>query len=120
MEAEYTEIELGADVCRRIKDIYYPNIHWSDCHNDIVTKFGLFKKIMKKIYPDDNIIDILKKVHKFDTLDIQEVFGMEKDYLKDEVILDETGKPKYDAKVVWVPVPVEKTEVLGEIRKMLK
>lgn len=113
------EIELGARVCDQIKNIYYSNISWYECHNDIVKQFGMFKRIMKNIYPEESILEILKKVQKFDTLDIQEVFSMKDDYLKEE-IKQENVIPKYDKKVVWVPVPVEKVELLENIRKLLK
>jgi len=76
------EIELGQRICEKIKYIFYIDIDWGNCHKDVANKFSLFKRIMKKIYPEDNMLGILKKVITFDTLDIQEIFDMESFYLK--------------------------------------
>ncbi len=119
MEAKYPEITLGETICRKIKDIYFPGVRWPDCYQDVAGKFTLFKNILRKIYPEKDILEILTSVQRFDTLDIQEVFSMEADYLGNDPGGKTGGMPKYDGKVVWVPVPVEKTEVLSDIRKML-
>lgn len=113
------EIELGARICEKIKDIYYSNEQWQTCYMDIAAKLNLFKKIMKKIYPSDSIVKIFKKVHKFDTMDIQEIFDMENDYLKEEVKTSETKK-KYGDDVIWLPVPINKMELLEEFRSKLR
>lgn len=119
MEAIMPEITLGEIICIRIKQIYFSDESWPDCYQKVANKFTVFKRIMRKIYPDTEIVEILKKVQKFDTMDIQEIFSMEGDYLKDDSVRSENGLPKYDKRVIWVPVPVDKPELLGDIRKML-
>ena len=119
MEAKYPEITLDETVCIKIKQIYFNEKKWPDCYRDVANKFTLFKKIMRKIYPYKDILEILKSVQRFDTHDIQEVFDMESDYLKPEPEKNAAGMPKYDKNVVWIPVPVNETEKLATIRKML-
>jgi hypothetical protein len=113
------EINLGQSACSKIRNIYFSDKKWVECHNEVAKKFTLFKKILGKMQPDREIVEILKEVHHFDTLDIQEVFSMEEDYLKDEPEMNEAGMPKYDGKVVWMPVPVDRLELVHQIRKML-
>jgi hypothetical protein len=119
MEAKYPEITLGESVCSKIKQIYFSEEKSPDCHRKVADKFTLFKKIMRKIYPDSDNVEILQSVARFDTLEIQEIFDMQNYYLTSEPEKNLASLPKYDKNVVWVPVPVEKKETLGQIRKML-
>lgn len=75
MEAKYSEITLGATICEKLKDIYFPDKKWPDCHNDIVTKFGELKRIMRKFYTDKSDLDILKELIKYDNKDIEDIFN---------------------------------------------
>src|ERR1700681_3121592 len=107
MEVISPEITLGESICAKIKQIYFADSSWSDCSQHVSSKFTLFRRIMKKIYPEKEICEILKSVQRFDTMDIQEVFDMEKDYLTTEPEKNSAGLPKYDKNVTWVPVPIE-------------
>jgi hypothetical protein len=70
------EIALGARVCEKLKDIYFSDKEWPECHNQIVEKFGEIKKRMRKFYTDKSDLDILRELIKYDTLDIEEIFTM--------------------------------------------
>jgi len=39
MEAKYPEIVLGEALCIKIKNIYFDDKKWVDCHNEVAAKF---------------------------------------------------------------------------------
>lgn len=107
------EIVLGALICEKIKEIYFNNQSWQASYQDIAIKFGTFKKIMNKIYTNDKVIDILEKVQHFNLIDIQEIFSLQDDYLREEQ--PQIDKIKYGNDVVWVPVPIEKVDKVKQV-----
>lgn len=116
MEATPREIIAGESICKKLKNLYFANTEWQLCYKDVGKKFTILKRIMRKFHTDLDTLDILKKIDEFDSLDFDEAFSLEEDYIKEK---KESPVNKYADKVVWVPVPVDKTELLGEIRKML-
>ncbi len=76
MEAKYPEINLGAEICEKLKIIYFSNIAWPECYKDISIKFTELKKIMRKFYTEKSDLDILKELIKYDTMDIEDVFNL--------------------------------------------
>lgn len=107
------EIVLGALICEKIKEIYFKNQSWQASYQDVSIKFGTFKKIMQKIYTNDKIIDILDNIKHFNIADVQEIFSMQEDYLKEEQ--PQADKTKYGNDVVWVPVPIEKVDKVKQV-----
>lgn len=116
MEAKYPEITLGEPIYEKLKQIYFANAPWSECYRQVADKFTLVKRIMRKIYPDKDILDLLREINKFDTMSYQDAFDMQADLLREEV---ERSKSGYREKVTWAPVPIDKPELLSEIKKML-
>lgn len=111
------EINLGVDVCKKLKDIYFADSSWNDCHQKVSQKFTVFKKILRKFYSESNNVELLKRIKLFDTLSFQEVFEMETDLSTDNL---STGvKNKYGNNVTWIAVPVDKPELYEVIRKLL-
>lgn len=75
MEAKYPEINLGATICEKLKQIYFSDKPWIDCHKDVATKFTEMKRMMRKFYTDKTDREILKELIKYDTMDIEEIFN---------------------------------------------
>jgi hypothetical protein len=116
MEAKHPEITLGEPICEKIKNIYHANKSWQACYKQVSEKFTILKRLMRKIYPDKDILELLREINKFDTMSYQEIFEMQHDFFKEEEL---KHKSDYRKKVTWVPVPIDKPELLEEIRQML-
>jgi hypothetical protein len=115
------EMRLGDHICKLIKQIYYLNDTWQASYRNIGTKFSLFKRIMRTFYPDIvDITDILKKVQEVDTQYIDDVFGFEERV--NQKSGDGTANPanpaKYGKKVTWVPISIERVELLEAVRQI--
>jgi hypothetical protein len=74
MEAKYPEITLGEPVCSKLKDIYFKDIPWSQCHRQVASKFTALKEIITKFYADRTRIDALKELILYSDKDIMDVF----------------------------------------------
>lgn len=110
------EMRYGYHICKLIKQIYYPNDTWQASYRNNGSKFSLFKRIMRTFYPDIvEITDILKQVQDVDERYIEDVFGFE-DRVKGEVKI--INGAKYDKKVTWVPIAIERVELLEAIRQI--
>jgi hypothetical protein len=88
------EVELGANICTRIKRIYFSGKPWHECCSDVSSKFNIFKAMMKKFYTEKSMIAILIEVQRYSDKDIQDVFdasgvdfrGTEKKCRQDEMV----------------------------------
>lgn len=69
------EINLGAPVCVKIKDFYYPDVHWSKCGLQVADKFAQLKKITQTALPDKTMPEILRELAKYTNQDIGDIFG---------------------------------------------
>jgi hypothetical protein len=78
MEAKYQEITLGEPVCGKLRDIYFRDIPWVDCHNDVIQKFTALKMIVSKFYSDKVLVEALKELVRYSEQDIIDVFAMDK------------------------------------------
>ena len=80
MEAKLTKeilkqiINLGAPICERIKQIYYPDKPWVECYKQVSTKFTQLKTIAKNFYTDKNEREILMELTKYSHDDIRDCF----------------------------------------------
>lgn len=74
MEAKYAEINLGATVCEKIKEIYFKDQAWIGCYKNIVLKFTQLKEIMRKFYTDKTDKEILQELIKYNNKDIEDIF----------------------------------------------
>ncbi len=113
MDATQQELALGETVCKKLKYIYHADKAWVACNKDIAAQFTKIKRIMYKLYPERARLDIIKEISTFDMIDFEDALSVE---LKDEC---QDNSQKYGDKVTWVPVPVDKPELLEAIRKML-
>lgn len=66
------EIDLGSTICKKIKNIYYPDQKWGDSYKLVAQKFAELKKILKSYYFDDDKIEFLKKLTQYSQEDIRE------------------------------------------------
>lgn len=67
-------INLGDPICRRLKQIYYPDKPWVECYKDVSIKFSQLKKIAKRFYTDKTDKDILIELAKYSNNDIKDCF----------------------------------------------
>jgi hypothetical protein len=118
MEAKYEEITLGETICIKLKKMYFNDTPWPKCYRQIADKLTLLKKILRKFYNVNDNVEILKMAIKYSDKDIEDVFSMESDVLKDE---NYTPKKyvKYGDTVQWIPVPRDKPELIKEIKELL-
>lgn len=65
---------LGERVCEKLKDIYFKDILWIDCHKDVAFKFTHLKRIAKHFYVDKSLTDVLKELIKYSDQDIKDAF----------------------------------------------
>lgn len=68
------EINLGASICSQLKILYFPDVQWVKCYNDVAKKLTHLKKISEKLYADKTKIDVLKELNKYSANDILELF----------------------------------------------
>lgn len=115
------EIDVGENVCKLIKKMYFHDTHWSQCYRQVADKFTMMKKILRRFYgleKKDLTTDIWEKIEKYTEKDIEEVFLLEDDFMESKA--PSQGKlKKYTDNVVWVPVPTNKPEVLAKVRGLL-
>jgi hypothetical protein len=62
-------------VCKKLRDIYYPDKKWAECYGEVAMKFSLIKKIAKKFYSHMNDREILSELNKYSNCDIEEAIG---------------------------------------------
>jgi hypothetical protein len=75
MEAKYQEIVLGERVCEKLKDIYFKDIPWVECHKQVADKLTHLKRIAKRFYVDKDRVEILKELVKYSEQDIVDAFN---------------------------------------------
>lgn len=63
-------------------------------------------------------VELLTKVHHFNDDDIREVIEMPVP-TNQMGIAEKPGLAKYGDKVTWVPVPIDKPEVLEKVKELL-
>ena len=56
------EINLGSQVCAQLKNIYFNEVAWIDCHKEISFKFTALKDQMRKLYPDMTNLCLIREI----------------------------------------------------------
>lgn len=114
------EHKLGANLCKKIKHIYFNDKTWVDAHEDVAKKFTMLKRIMRHIYPDHHINEILNQLNNFNANDLDDVFASESS-LPPCALTGKTGSavPKYGDRVHWFPIPKEKIAVLPFVKDLV-
>lgn len=69
------EVVLGEMVCSKLKNIYFSNIPWIKCHQDVAIKFTNLKDAARKFYKEKTEIEMLTELSKFSREDIQDALG---------------------------------------------
>lgn len=59
-------------VCEKLKTIYYPHKPWIECYKDVATKFTALKKVIRKYYPDQPDVEVVRNLNKYSVEDIKE------------------------------------------------
>ena len=68
------EIILGANVCERLKNIYFKEMNWIDCYRNIAVKFSFLKSISKRFDIDKSNLQVLNELIKYSNQDILDAF----------------------------------------------
>jgi hypothetical protein len=71
------EIELGSIICKALKDIYFYDKQWYECHNDIALKLSVLKDVMRKLLPDKMTVEILEVLRGYGKEDIEDVLSLD-------------------------------------------
>lgn len=74
MDDATQEINLGAEVCSRIKRLRYDALPWVDCYKQIADDFTRVKNNARVIYPGQLIIKILANIRSWSDTDLVDVF----------------------------------------------
>lgn len=70
--AKYQEIELGARICRVIRNSLYIDKPWIECHKLIAMRFTMLKQLSRKQYADKTEIEMLQWLGKYSEDDIRD------------------------------------------------
>jgi len=71
---KYPEINLGAEICNRLKKLYYPEIEWGDGMSQVIAKlFTKLKTQARIFFPDCAEIELLQKICKFNDISFKEL-----------------------------------------------
>lgn len=118
MEAKYQETILGENICKKIKYIYFHGYRWEDCNKQVAFKFSMLKKSLRYFYSIDsteNNIELLKKVMTFTNEDIKQAI----DSFEEKIESDKINDAKYGDNVTWVPIPLDRPDLLDQVKKIL-
>ncbi len=75
MEARYQEITIGEQICKKLKDIHFNDVPWSECYKDVAEKFSALKVIARKFYANKDELEMLKELAKYSIMDIKEMYN---------------------------------------------
>lgn len=66
-------------MCEKLKNIYFNDIHWSDCYKNVAVKFTELKEKARKFYVEKQEIEILKELCKYNEQDLIDMMSHTKD-----------------------------------------
>jgi len=69
------EIELGARVCKLIKDFYFADKPWIEAKQPVADTFTKAKAAARKMYPDMDETQMLMALGKYDKFDMDLLIG---------------------------------------------
>lgn len=72
-EKSEIEVNLSAPLCLKLKELYFPDKPWVNCHNEISVKFTELKQKAMKFYIDKTKMEVLKELLKYSKEDLQEI-----------------------------------------------
>ena len=74
MDDNQKEINLGAEVCARVKRLRYSNTTWIECKDNVAIDFTTIKRRARDIYPGEHILKILANIRSWSDTDLVDVF----------------------------------------------
>lgn len=74
MDDTRREINMGSEVCRRIKLLRYPETPWAEIYKTVAKEFNTVKERAKAFYPDDPILTVLTHIRTWSDEDIADCF----------------------------------------------
>lgn len=79
-EEMYAEVNFGGEICRQLKNIYFPTEAWdAKLANRVAALFTQFKSLAKPFFVDDDKLEMLRKISRYsatDFLDLLDVIGL--------------------------------------------
>lgn len=69
------DVNLGAPICRRLKDMFFKDESWGRVAMDVAQKFTALKAKTREAYPQLNQQEFLRELQKYSEQDIVDVFG---------------------------------------------
>jgi hypothetical protein len=76
MEAKLIEITLGEDICRKLKGLYFADIPWIDCHQDVAKKFSALKVVARRFYVGLTETQMLEELARYQNQDIADAYSV--------------------------------------------
>lgn len=64
------EINIGEELCIKLKRMYYKDTLWVDCHHKISADLTTIKKNAKKFYSLSSTLEALKKIRNVGVEDL--------------------------------------------------
>jgi len=68
------EIEIGAEICKKLKSIYFDGLEWADACNRVADKFSTLKRIYRGLFPEKDEIEMLKELRNYSLKCIEDIF----------------------------------------------
>lgn len=72
MDAAKEEIDRGADICQKIKQLYFNDTEWIDCHTKVAILFNKIKEKARIYYPDNDDPSRFRSLQHWSESDIKE------------------------------------------------
>jgi len=69
-------VNLGAEICQRLKNIFHKDENWINCNPKITQLFTKFKQKLRICYPNEEEEVILKQARHWTDIDIKEALEL--------------------------------------------
>ena len=77
-QAKLDEIEIGAEICKKLKTVYFEGLAWSDACSRVAEKFSILKRIYRGLIPESEEhtdMEMLLTLSKYSLYDIEDIFS---------------------------------------------
>ncbi len=76
-------INLGAPICQKLKDIFFPNETWFKSYKEVSKKFTELKVLARKFFSGKSDVEILQELGKYSTEDLMELMNLKDENAKE-------------------------------------